>query len=187
MKFAAGLFVLLSILSLPAGAQAMFTGEADNATRTDAANTSGRVLPPGQPMIAAAADSSPAEPVLIAPVAIATKKSEQPHRFLDRTNSLAFAAMAGSLTADALSTQRGLALPRFHEMNPLARPFVQTRTGAAFYTAGSFAFLSGGMYLAHKTNHHKLEKITPFVISGWEAFLATRNYHLVSKVVNSPK
>jgi hypothetical protein len=187
MKSAAGLFVLLSILSLPAGAQAMFTGDADEATRTDAANTSGRNLPPGQPMIATTPEPASAQPVLMAPVAIATKKSEQPHRFFDRTNSLGFAAMAGSLIADALSTQRGLALPRFHEMNPLARPFVQTRTGAAFYTAGSFAFLSSGMYLAHKTNHHKLEKITPFVISGWEAFLAARNYHLVSKVVNSPK
>ncbi len=33
MKFAAGLFVLLSILSLPAGAQAMFAGDADAGTR----------------------------------------------------------------------------------------------------------------------------------------------------------
>lgn len=187
MKFAAAVIGLLSILSLSASAQATFTGEPEEATRIAAANTSSRNLPPAQPMIATARDASPAEPVMIAPVAIATKKSERPHRFFDRTNSLGFAAMAGSLTADALSTQRGLAFPRFHEMNPLARPFVQTRTGAAFYTAGSFAFLSGGMYLAHKTNHHKLEKITPFVISGWEAFLAARNYHLVSKVVNSPK
>jgi len=187
MKFAVGLFVLLSVLSLPAGAQTMFTVDADEATRIDAANTSGRNLPPGQPMITTTTEPAAAQPVLMTPVAIATKKSEQPHRFFDRANSLGFSAMAGSLTADALSTQRGLALPRFHEMNPLARPFVQTRTGAAFYTAGSFAFLSSGMYLAHKTNHHKLEKITPFVISGWEAFLAARNYHLVSKVVNSPK
>jgi len=186
MKFAAAVIGLLSIVSLSAGAQATFTGEPDEATRVTP-SISSRNLPPAQPTIATSRDASPAEPVMIAPVAIAAKKSEQPHRFFDRTNSLGFAAMAGSLTADALSTQRGLAFPRFHEMNPLARPFVQTRTGAAFYTAGSFAFLSGGMYLAHKTNHHKLEKITPFVISGWEAFLAARNYHLVSKVVNSPK
>ena len=82
MKFAAGLFVLLSILSLPAGAQAMFTGEADEATRTDAANTSSRDLPSGQPMISTTPEPASAQPVLMAPVAIATKKSEQPHRFL---------------------------------------------------------------------------------------------------------
>lgn len=134
----------------------------------------------------ATADPAAPAPVVVAKPAMVSVKPE-PHRFIDRTNSLAFMSLAGSLSADALSTQRGLAYPRFHEMNPLARPFVQTRTGAAFYTAGSFAFLSGGMYLAHKTSHHKLEKITPFVISGWEAFLAARNYHLVSKVVNSPK
>ena len=92
--------------------------------------------------------------------------------------------MAGSLITDALSTQKGLAYPNFHEMNPLARPFVQTRSGAAAYSAGSFALLAGVAYALHKTNHHKLEKITPFVISGWEAFLAARNYHLISKAAN---
>lgn len=182
MKFAAGVFFLLSILSLPADAQAMFTGDADAGTRISASNTSGRDLPPGQPMNTTNPAPALAQPVLMAPVAITTKKSEQPHGFFDRTNSLAFVALAGSLTADALSTQKGLSFPQFHEMNPLARPFVQTRTGAAFYTAGSFAFLTGGMYLAHKTNHHKLEKITPFVIAGWEAFLSGRNYHLINKV-----
>jgi len=58
--------------------------------------------------------------------------------------------MAATLSADALSTQRGLAYPGFREMNPIARPFVQTRAGGAIYTAGSFAVLAGGMYVAHK-------------------------------------
>ena len=48
-----------------------------------------------------------------------------------------------SLSADALSTQKGLAYPGFHEMNPIARPFVQTRAGGAVYSAGSFALLGG--------------------------------------------
>lgn len=190
MKFSAAVLVLLSTLSMRANAQASFAGETGNANHVIVSSTSSKSLPPVLPVsaLALSADTNtvneaPAEPVLT--VAVIKPKPEQPHRFIDRTNSLAFAALAGSLTADALSTQRGLAFPRFHEMNPLARPFVQTRAGAAFYTAGSFAFLSSGMYLAHKTNHHKLEKITPFVISGWEAFLAARNYHLVSKVATS--
>jgi hypothetical protein len=162
----------------------MFTSDAENNTRMIAASTSGKSLPPVQPL---ASEPAAAEPVVAAAIVKLKPeklKPEQPHRFIDRTNSLAFAALAGSLTADALSTQRGLAYARFHEMNPIARPFVQTRTGAAFYSAGSFAFMTGGMYLAHKTNHHKLEKITPFVISGWEAFLAARNYHLISNAAN---
>lgn len=93
---------------------------------------------------------------------------------------MAFAALAAGLTGDALSTQKGLGLPGFHEMNPIARPFVQSRTGAAFYSAASFALLGGGMYLAHKTNHHKLERVLPLVIAGWEGFLAARNYHVIS-------
>jgi hypothetical protein len=81
MKFAAGLFVLLSILSLPAGAQAMFTGDADDGTRIAAANPSGHNLPPAHPMIATTPEPGSAQPVLMATVAIATKKSEQPHRW----------------------------------------------------------------------------------------------------------
>jgi hypothetical protein len=184
MKFVAALILMLSAMTIRSGAQVMFNGDTDETTRLTASIASTKNS-------TSSASPSSADPAGVAPVAIATPAivslKPEPHRFIDRTNSLAFMALAGSLSADALSTQRGLALPRFHEMNPLARPFVQTRTGAAFYTAGSFAFLSGGMYLAHKTSHHKLEKITPFVISGWEAFLAARNYHLVSKVVNSPK
>ncbi|MGE5323752.1 MAG: hypothetical protein ACM3SW_12865 [Actinomycetota bacterium] len=106
--------------------------------------------------------------------------SEQAHRFFDMRNSIAFAALAAGLTGDALSTQKGLGLPGFHEMNPIARPFVNSRTSAAFYSAASFALLGSGMYLAHKTNHHKLERVLPLVIAGWEGFLAVRNYHLIS-------
>jgi hypothetical protein len=88
--------------------------------------------------------------------------------------------MAASLSADALSTQKGLAYPGFHEMNPIARPFVQTRSGAAVYSAGSFALLAGGMYVAHKTRHHKLERILPFAVAGWEGLLSFRNYRVIA-------
>jgi len=187
MKFAAAVLVLLSTFSIRANAQSVMAAlgpdDTMDASRMIASGNTGKNLPAVQPLSpanTATLSEPPSEPVVV--VTVIKPKAEQPHRFIDRTNALAFAALAGSLTADALSTQKGLAYPRFHEMNPLARPFVQTRTGAAFYTAGSFALLGGGMYLAHKTNHHKLEKITPFVIAGWEAFLAGRNYHLISKV-----
>jgi len=105
---------------------------------------------------------------------------EVEHKFLDLKNCFGLAAIAAGLTADALSTQKGLGLPGFHEMNPIARPFVQSRAGAAMYSAASFALMGGSMYLAHKTNHHKLERVLPFAIAGWETFLAVRNYHLIS-------
>ena len=65
-------------------------------------------------------------------------------------------------------------------MNPIARPFVQSRAGAAVYSAGSFALLAGTMYAAHKTRHHKLERILPFAVAGWEGLLAARNYHVIA-------
>ena len=106
---------------------------------------------------------------------------EVQHKFFDLQNAFGLSALAAGLSADALSTQKGLGLPGFHEMNPIARPFVQSRAGAAMYSVASFAFMGGSMYLAHKTNHHKLERVLPFAIAGWEGFLAVRNYHLISK------
>jgi hypothetical protein len=114
------------------------------------------------------------------PVAIILKTAPKPHSFFDARNSLGLASMAASLSADALSTQKGLAYPGFHEMNPIARPFVQTRSGAAAYSAGSFALLAGGMYVAHKTRHHKLERIMPFAVAGWEGLLSFRNYRVIA-------
>lgn len=108
------------------------------------------------------------------------KKQPPVHKFFDVRNSLGLSAMASSLIADAVSTQKGLSYPGFHEMNPIARPFVQTRAGAAAYSAGSFALLSSIVYTAHKTGHHKLEHVLPFAVAGWEAALSARNYHVIA-------
>jgi hypothetical protein len=124
------------------------------------------------------------EPIhaLLAPPAALIKLKTQPrtHSFLDARNTLGLATLGASLTADALSTQKGLAYPGFTEMNPIARPFVQTRLGAAAYNAGSFGLLAGLMYWAHKTEHHKLERILPFAVGGWEGLLSARNYQVIA-------
>jgi hypothetical protein len=128
----------------------------------------------------ACADDLPDAP---SPQPVPAQRPEQPtHRFFDAKNSLALGALAAGLTGDALSTQKGLSYPGIYEVNPVARPFVQTRAGAAVYSAGGFALLSGGMYLAHKTQHHKLERIFPFAIAGWEGFLTWHNYRQISRV-----
>ena len=136
--------------------------------------------------VAALPDAPTPEPTstnaLTAPPAsiIKLKTAPKTHSFFDARNSLGLASMAASLTADALSTQKGLAYPGFHEMNPIARPFVQTRSGAAVYSAGSFGLLAGTMYLAHKTQHHKLERFLPFAVAGWEGLLSFRNYRVIA-------
>jgi hypothetical protein len=103
------------------------------------------------------------------------------HRFLDFKNSLAISSFAATLAGDSISTQKGLDQSRYKEINPIARLFVQSRTGAILYSTGSFGLVTGGMYLAHKTGHHKLERIVPFGLAGWEGFMTIRNYHLLSR------
>jgi hypothetical protein len=119
---------------------------------------------------------------LFAPPTAVIKLQQQPHShsFFDARNRLGFATLGASLTADALSTQKGLAYPGFHEMNPIARPFVQTRVGAAAYNAGSFGLMAGIMYWAHKKDHHKLERILPLAVGGWEGLLRFRNYRAIA-------
>jgi hypothetical protein len=111
---------------------------------------------------------------------IKLKQPPRTHSFFDSRNTLGLASLGASLTADALSTQKGLAYPGFHEMNPIARPFVQTRMGAAAYNAGSFGLMAGLMYWAHKKEHHRLERILPFAVGSWEGLLSARNYHVIA-------
>jgi hypothetical protein len=124
------------------------------------------------------------EPIhaLLTPPAALIKLKTPPrtHSFFDARNTFGLASLGVSLTADALSTQKGLAYPGFTEMNPIARPFVQTRLGAAAYNAGSFGLMAGLMYWAHKTEHHKLERILPFAVGGWEGLLSARNYRVIA-------
>jgi hypothetical protein len=122
------------------------------------------------------------------PIAVSAKPTFGPraaarpaHRFFDGKNSLALVSVAASLAGDGWSTQRALALPGAREVNPMARPFVSSRAGEIAYSGAGFALFTGGMYLAHRTRHHKLERIAPFALAGWESFLTAWNLHQVSR------
>ena len=123
---------------------------------------------------------APIHALLAPPAALIKLKQPRTHSFFDARNALGFVTLGASLTADALSTQKGLAYPGFVEMNPIARPFVQSRIGAAVYNAGSFGLMAGLMYWAHRTEHHKLERILPFAIGSWEGLLSARNYRVIA-------
>ena len=125
------------------------------------------------PEISAAA-ARPARPV------IAISEAKREHRFFDVKNSLALSSFGLFLAGDSLSTQKGLSRG-FREINPLARPFVNSRVGASIYSVGSFGLVAGGMYLAHKTGHHKLEWMTPFGMAAWEGFMMFRNFSVMSR------
>lgn len=122
-------------------------------------------------------DSAPASAKLPA----AFRATQPVHKFFDLRNSLAISSVAASLAGDGWSTQRALALPGAHEVNPVARSFVSSRAGEIAYSGAGFALVTGGMYLAHKTNHHKWERIGPFALAGWEGFLTAWNLHQISR------
>ena len=190
VKFAITVAMLLAFFTLPAAAQPSVTrlelsaGMEDSREVPSASNTASDSVP------SLTAVLTPAVPLpVFAPMPVFTpmasafvvlKTPPPTHKFFDARNSLGLMAMAASLTTDALSTQKALAYPDFREVNPLARPFVQTRLGAAGYSAASFALLAGTMFAAHKTHHHKLEHIFPLAVAGWEAALSAHNYHLIA-------
>ncbi|HEY2496090.1 MAG TPA: hypothetical protein VGK24_03395 [Candidatus Angelobacter sp.] len=208
MKFVITCVLMFAISGLPAlasdeggpssavAASPTTANPASPSTANKAADSSSAAFTTSTKLAAALPDAPvPAESLMIAPAAspIATisalvpptaivklKTPPSAHRFFDVRNTLGLASLGASLTADALSTQKGLAYPGFHEMNPIARPFVQSRLGAAAYNAGSFALLGGLMYIAHKRQHHKLERILPFAVGGWETLLSARNYHVIA-------
>jgi hypothetical protein len=175
----------------PAPASASDSTAPASASTANAASATTSVLPhalvaalPDAPPISAEVRTvepvSPAPPLTPPAALIKLKTPPHPHSFFDARNRVGFATLGASLTADALSTQKGLAYPGFVEMNPIARPFVQSRMGAAVYNAGSFGLMAGLMYLAHKKEHHKLERILPLAVGSWEGLLSMRNYHAIA-------
>src|SRR5262249_23734333 len=123
-----------------------------------------------------------ASAVPAAPVFRPVTPEPPPHRFLDLKNSLAIGAFGAALAADSYSPPRGLAYPQIRELNPIARPFVSSRAGQVAYSGAGFALFAGGMYAVHRTGHHRLERIAPWIAAGWEGVLAGWNMHQVSLV-----
>lgn len=119
-----------------------------------------------------------AKPPAVAPVITPRAPT---HRFFDAKNAFAAGAFAVALAGDSWSTQRALEYPGVSEANPLARPFVSSRAGQAVYSGSSLGLMLGGMYLAHKTGHHKLERVVPWAMAGWEVFLTGWNIHQISR------
>jgi hypothetical protein len=88
-------------------------------------------------------------------------------------NKVNVGVLAGLITADAITTQRGLN-QGLREANPIMRPFV-TR-GAAGEAAGSALGFGAGVgvgYLLHRTHHYKAERIAMrMIVAGESGFVA---------------
>jgi len=103
----------------------------------------------------------------------APRPQERPFWTLE--NKASAGVLAALITADAITTQRGLS-EGFREANPIMRPFV-TR-GSAGEAAGSalgFGAGIGAVYLLHRTHHYKAERITMRAIVAGESAVVANN------------
>jgi len=82
-----------------------------------------------------------------------------PQKFWGMENKIDFSILAGQITVDAITTQRGLN-NGFRETNPVLGPLV-TRgvAGEAAASALGFGFGVGTAYLLHRTHHYKAERV----------------------------
>ncbi len=96
-------------------------------------------------------------------------ESPTPHRFLDTRNRALFATVAGFCAADFAVTRANLKDGGI-ELNPVTRVFSGSTAGLAVNFVGETAGVIGLSYLFHRTGHHKLERITPWVNLGGSAF-----------------
>lgn len=101
-----------------------------------------------------------------------------PHKFFDRQNTILLSVNAGLMAADAFTTDHIVNHhPNGQEANPLARPFVEhTSTAkAAVFWAGTYAGTIGLSYLFHHSGHHRLERITQYLVVGCETYSVASN------------
>lgn len=115
-----------------------------------------------------------AQTFAVSKFALPDAPSQQRH-FWTLENKGYASVLAGLIAADAITTQRGLS-QGLRETNPVMRPFV-TR-GSAGEAAGSalgFGAGVGVVYLLHRTNHYKAERIAMRMIVVGESGFVVNN------------
>ena len=122
------------------------------------------------PSSALAGDPAAVTPVIVA----APGKVRQPasvHKFLDGLNVTMFGISAAMMAADIATTNRALQVSGSHEANPLAQ------SPASLYALKVAGFGAGlGLaYVAHKTGHHKAERIVPLILGITSGVAAAHN------------
>ena len=194
MQALVGVAVLLS--------SAAFAQELPNApqpqyvTSADAEGTRGSAPPEGTVSVATlrAEAGLPAGTVSLSELMAEAERNPRPvtHRFFDRVSLLSTGMETAGLLADGVTTMNRLGHVRTenHLINGVMTPVQMQITevdpiGKIFVKGGWPGLIAGGAatigadmglrYWLHKTNHHKLERVVPFVITASNAFAAISN------------
>ena len=144
----------LVVLALVCGSM---TAGAQSVSLTNGASES-----PSGPAVSGEVEASPA---------VVNVRPEAPaqHRFLDTENRLLFAGAAALSAADFAATRANLRAGG-RELNPVTRLFGSSTAGLAVNFAGETAVVVGFSYYFHRTQHHKLERLTSILNIGTSAF-----------------
>jgi hypothetical protein len=94
-------------------------------------------------------------------VRAAAPQTQTEHKFFDRQQMIALYVHSGVRLADTINTCHALANGGKEDWIP-----TQSCAGIAAWQAGSVGLTLGLGWLFHKTGHHKLERITPWVGTG---------------------
>lgn len=105
------------------------------------------------------------------------------HRFFDGLNVGLTVMESGALLADGFTTQYALThVPNSREADPLARPFVsrgwpgQIAGGALVVTADV-----GIRYWLHRSNHHRIERWMPLILTVYGSGGAIHNWREIHR------
>jgi hypothetical protein len=105
------------------------------------------------------------------------------HRFFDAANIALGAAETTALLADGIYTQRLLQKypDSFREGDPIARPFVNAGWPGQIVGGTLLVSLELGLrYWAHRTDHHRLERLIPLGVIAYGmvgAIVGARDYY----------
>jgi hypothetical protein len=103
------------------------------------------------------------------------------HKFLELPNIYLFSTEALVRVLDAESTRANLTNPCkcFIERNTPA--ISKTNAGAYGYSAAVSVATIGLSYLAHRTNHHKVERLIPVFDFSYDSHDVAHNYAIRNK------
>lgn len=102
-------------------------------------------------------------------------QAPNPKKFWSMENKIDFSILAGQITVDAITTQKGLS-EGFRETNPVMRPLVtRGAAGEAAASALGLGFGVGTAYLLHKTHHYKAERIATRTMLAVEGGFVANN------------
>jgi len=96
-------------------------------------------------------------------------------RFWTTGNKVNASILAGLVTADAITTQRGLN-QGLREANPLMRPLVTNgAVGEAVGSALGFGAALGAVYLLHQTHRYNVERVVMRLMVAAEGGVVANN------------